>query len=199
MRMSRLLSLCLILVAAPTVAQKVNIDFDGATAFSEFKTFQLQDTAHDLSDARPLLHEKAVARLTTYAIEGGLSEADSDPDVYVAYYVAFSGELSLALSDLDYAYGPGFQPGDYWQGGVGTRETSKKPFVFREGTVVIDVWDRERGILVWRGIATANVKKDATKNEKRLAKAFEKMMKQWEEMYGGRARALRKLKAEQGQ
>ena len=60
-------------------------------------------------------------------------------------------------------------------------------------------WDTERKILVWRGIATANVKKDATKNEKRLEKAFEKLMKEWEEMYGGRARALRKLKAEQGQ
>lgn len=196
--MTRLLPLCLLLAAVPVTAQKVNIDFDGATAFSEFKTFQFKDTAHDLSEVRPLLHEDAVIRLTTYAVDGGLTEVDSDPDVYVAYYVAFSGDLSLALSDLEYAYGPGFRPGDYWEGGVGTRETRAKPFVFKEGTVVVDVWDAERKILVWRGIATANVKKDAGKNARKLERSFEKLMKQWEKMYGGRARALRKLKAEQG-
>jgi hypothetical protein len=71
----------------------------------------------------------------------------------------------------------------------------KKSFTFKEGTVVVDVWDRERGILVWRGMATGALKKDYNKNEARLAKALEKLMKRWEEMYGGRARAIRKLKA----
>ena len=123
MRTFRLLSVCLLLAATPAAAQKVNIDFDGATAFSEFKTFQFKDTAHDLSEVRPLLHEDAVARLTTYAVDGGLAEVESDPDVYVAYYVAFSGDLKLALSDLEYAYGPGFRPGETVRlsGGYGRR------------------------------------------------------------------------------
>ena len=67
--------------------------------------------------------------------------------------------------------------------------------VFREGTVVVDVWDRERKILVWRGMATAALKKDYKKNEKKLEKALEKLMKQWGTMYGDHARAIRKLKA----
>jgi hypothetical protein len=44
-------------------------------------------------------------------------------------------------------------------------------------------------------MATGALKKDYNKNEARLAKALEKLMKRWEEMYGGRARAIRKLKA----
>ena len=86
----------------------------------------------------------------------------------------------------------------FMQGGVGTRDVREKSYTFKEGTVVVDVWDRERKVLVWRGMATAAVKSDDERNEKKLDKALAKLMKKWEKMYGGHARALRKLKAEQG-
>jgi hypothetical protein len=44
-------------------------------------------------------------------------------------------------------------------------------------------------------MATAVLKKDYLKNEKKLEKALGKLMKQWGAMYGDRARAIRKLKA----
>jgi len=182
-------------LAAPTFAQKIHIDYDNATAFSEYSTFQFRETRQDLRRISSSFHETTVRQIREYMRDGGLVEVDSDPDVYVAYYAATSGDLVLTLSDLEYAYGPGFSLGSYWEGGVGTREITKKPFVFREGTVVVDVWDRERKILVWRGMATAVLKDDYRKNEKKLAKALEKLMKRWGEMYGDRARAIRKLKA----
>jgi hypothetical protein len=183
-------------VAAPALAQKIHIDYDNATAFSEYSTFQFRDTRQDLRRVSAALHERTVRQITDYLSDGGLVEVASDPDIYVAYYAATSGDLVLTLGDLEYAYGPGFSLGSYWEGGVGTRQVTTKPFVFREGTVVVDVWDRERKILVWRGMATAVLKDDYRKNEKKLAKALEKLMKRWGEMYGDRARAIRKLKAE---
>ena len=196
MRAFRLLP-ALLLVALPAWGQKVHIDYDGATAFSEFRTFQLRETPMDLNRVSTSLHQRTMERLREFAVTGGLEEADADPDVYIAYYAAHEGDLRLTLSDLDYAYGPGLTLGSYWEGGVGTREITKKPFVFKEGTIIVDAWDRERGLLVWRGMATSVLKKDREKNAKRLEKALDKLMKQWEEMYGARARALRKLKVEQ--
>lgn len=190
-----LLFLLLFLASHPAPAQKVHIDFDGATAFSEYKTFALKETRFDLRRFASPLHQRVVRRLTDYAADGGLEKDNAEPDVYLAYYAAFRGDLRLVLSDLEYTYGPGFSLGSYWDGGVGTRDVSQKAFIFKEGTLVIDVWDRERKVLVWRGMATAALKSDA-KNEKTLEKALAKLMKQWEKMYGGRARALRKLKAE---
>jgi hypothetical protein len=187
--------LFLFFAALPVMGQKIHIDYDNATAFSDYKTFQFRETRQDLRRVSLSLHEETVNQLTRYALEGGLAEAESDPDVYLAYYAAHSSDLQLTLSDLEYAYGPGFSLGSYWKGGVGTRDVSKKPFVFKEGTVVVDVWDRQRKILVWRGMATAVLKRDYHKNEAKLAKALEKLMKKWEKMYGGRARAIRKLKA----
>ncbi len=193
-----LISLILLFVALPSFAQKIHIDYDNATAFSEYKTFQFRETKQDLRRVSLALHLDVVGQITGYAIDGALSPTEANPDVYIAYYAAYYSDLKLVLGDLEYTYGEGFTPGSYWEGGVGTREVTKKAFTFKEGTVIVDVWDREREVLVWRGMATAALKRDYHKNEKKLAKALEKLMKQWEKTYGGRARAIRKLKAEEG-
>jgi len=197
MRVSRVLSLCLFLFALPALAQKVYVDYDSAAAFSEYKTFQFRETPKDLNRINPLLHRRTVDQLITYAQDGGLEQVEADPDVYLAYYAAYLGDLKLTLRDLEYAYGPEFSLGTYWEGGVGTRKISKKPLAFKEGSIIVDVWDRERKVLVWRGIVSANVSQNREKNSERLAKGLEKLMKEWGEMYGDRARAIRKLKAEQ--
>ena len=200
MRSPRTLGLLLSLVALPAVgATKIHIDYDGATAFSEYTTFQFKDTRQDLRRVSPSLHKDVALQLIGYARDGGLAMVDSEPDVYLAYYAAYYGELLLVMGDLEYAYGDSFTPGSYWEGGVGTRDVGKKSFNFKEGTVVVDVWDRARGILVWRGMVTGAVKKDYHKNEAKLARVLEKLMKRWGAMYGDHARAIRKLKAKKKQ
>jgi hypothetical protein len=94
------------------------------------------------------------------------------------------------LSDLEYTYGPDFALGSYWEGGVGNRTSNS--FTFKEGTLIIDVWDAKRKQLVWRGMATATLAKDPDKNDKKIERSLKKMTKNWENMYGGRVRALRK-------
>lgn len=185
-------TLFLLLIALPALGQKVNVDYDGATAFSEYRTYQFYETKEDLRDFSLTSHKKVVRQLRDYAEEGGLTEVESDPDVYIAYYTADRGDLRLTLSDLGYAYGPDFSLGSYWEGGVGNRTSNS--FTFKEGTLIIDVWDAERKQLVWRGMATASLAKDPDKNDKKIERALKKMTKNWEEMYGGRVRALRKLK-----
>jgi hypothetical protein len=192
MKTQQILFLFLFLLALPALGQKVHVDYDGATAFSEYRTFQFFETKEDLRDFSLTSHKKVVRQLRDYAEEGGLTEVDTDPDVYIAYYTADRGDLRLTLGDLGYAYGPDFSLGSYWEGGVGNRTSNS--FTFKEGTMIIDVWDAERKQLVWRGMATATVAKDPDKNDKKIERALKKMTKNWEEMYGGRVRALRKLK-----
>ncbi len=192
MKTQQILFLFLFLLALPALGQKVHVDYDGATAFSEYRTFQFFETKEDLRDFSLTSHKKVVRQLRDYAQEGGLTEVETDPDVYIAYHTADRGDLRLTLSDLGYAYGPDFSLGSYWEGGVGNRTSNS--FTFKEGTMIIDVWDAERKQLVWRGMATATVAKDPDKNDKKIEKALKKMTKNWEEMYGGRVRALRKLK-----
>jgi len=192
-----LLSALIFSLALPALAQKTHIDFDGATAFNKYKTFQFEEARRDLRQVSPSLHDDVIKQLSGYLSEAGLTAVREDPDVYITYFVADGNNLEVALTDLRYAYGPNFRPGNYWDGGVGTRDVSKKVYIFREGTVIVDVWDREREILVWRGMVTGGLKKDYHKNEKKLAKGLKKLMKDWDEMYGGRSRALRRIEKEQ--
>ncbi len=182
-------------IAFPALAQKVYVDYDGATAFSQFRTFQFVETREDLRDTSPLLHKDVVSKLKGYAVDGGLTETDQDPDVYLAYYTADLGHLRLVLDDLDYTYGPDFQHGAYWKGGVGTR--TPHSFTFKEGTLVIDVWEAETSRLIWRGIATAAMTKNTEKNVAKLDKALKKIFKKWEEDYGGYVRRLRLYQEQQ--
>ncbi len=196
MKTPRICLLLLLATAYPAAAQKVFIDYDNATAFSQYRTYQFKETREDLRDTYPDVHRDVVVKLKKYIQEGGLAEAPSNPDVYVAYYTADYRDLRLVLGDLEYTYGPDFSLGGYWEGGVGTRTPDS--FQFREGTLIIDVWDAKEKILVFRGIATAALAKNTEKNVEKLDKALEKIIKQWGEMKGDRVRAIRQLQEEEG-
>jgi len=189
------LAVLLLFSALPTLAQKVYVDYDNATAFSEYKTFQYMETQEDLRDYSRTSHDRLVSELRRYTAEGGLEEVDSNPDFYLAYYTADRWDLNLAMSDLRYSYGSNFDLGGYWEGGVGTRTPNS--FNFKQGTLVVDAWDAERKELVWRGIATAAVSSNPDKNDKKIEKALKKIMKKWDEAKGYRVRAIREMKAEE--
>ena len=195
MKTPTILALLLLVASFPALAQKVYVDYDYATAFSEYKTFQYIETQEDLRDFSRTSHDLVVSQLSLYAIEGGLQEVDSDPDFYLAYYTADRWDLNLAMSDLRYSYGDDFNLGGYWDGGVGTRTPNS--FNFKQGTLIVDAWDAERQELVWRGIATAAVSSNPDKNDKKIEKALKKIMKKWDEAKGYRVRAIRQMKAEQ--
>lgn len=196
MRTLTILGAILVFSPLSVAAQKVFVDYDQATAFSEYKTFQYRETKEDLRDFSRTSHELVLESLKRYASDGGLREVSEDPDIYIAYYTADRGSLRLTFSDLEYAYGDGFDLGAYWEGGVGTRTPDS--FSFREGTLVVDVWEAAGQRLVWRAIATAVLSSDPDKNDKKIEKALRRIMKRWEEAKGGHVRAVRKLKAEQG-
>jgi hypothetical protein len=187
--------IALLLSALPALAQKVYVDYDNATAFSEYRTFQLVETKEDLQDTSRTSHELVVRELRRYASEGGLQEVQSDPDIYLAYYTADRGDLRLALTDLRYGYGANLDFGGYWDGGVGTR--APHSFTFKEGTLIVDAWDAKRQELVWRGMATAALSRNPDKNDRKIEKALKKIMKRWDEAKGYRVRAIRQMKTEE--
>ena len=201
MTIHRLFTLLVVLAAvtaAPALAQKVYVDYDRATAFSQYRTFQFKETREDLRNFSETLHRRVVNGLRSYIKEGGMEEVDADPDIYVAYYTADQSNLRLVLSDLEYTYGADFSLGSYWDGGVGTRNL--EDFSFKEGTLIIDAWDAKEKKLIWRGIGTAAMaKKKPEKNEQKLDRALEKIMKRWDEMYGAKVQAIRKHQMEQNE
>jgi hypothetical protein len=122
------------------------------------------------------IDDALVAELT----KKGLTVSTGTADVYVGYQASVSTEKQVNTFDSGYAYGPGWGgPWGYggWGGGMSTSTTQ----TIYNGTLVVDFYDVTTKKLVWRGAAskTIDVKAKPEKREKNLAKAAQKLFKNY--------------------
>ncbi len=156
------LALCL---AAPILAQKIEIESDAAVDFHKFKTFAIRDGR--LNSKNPSLNSELIrkridADIYKYLQAKGLTPVTSGPaDLNVRYTLG-----SVRKTEVE-TYPAGWR-------GWGTRVV-RVPFT--EGTLVIDLRDPATRSLVWRAIARED-KGDAVKIEAKLddmvKKSFDK-------------------------
>ena len=180
------LLLALALAATPAFAQKVSIDYDSNYDMDSIKTFAWAKTPEtSLEKSEPLIHSRLVNGIEYYMTKGGLVEAETDPDVYVTYHTNTRTDVSVNTTAFNYAvpmgwYGGGF--GAYRGIGVGVSAASTVTS-YEKGTLIVDVWDRRTKKLVWRGTAAnITVTEEARKMTKRLDKALDKMVKEWQKI-----------------
>ena len=73
------------MVAVPTFAQKVTIDYAHDFDFKAVKTFQYVDTKE--SNAKnQMMADRIKDGIIEQLTKGGLQQVDSDPDLYVTYH-----------------------------------------------------------------------------------------------------------------
>lgn len=148
-----------ILVALPALsgcATRVRSDFDRDVAFSSYKSFDwiappIRASEEELrSDpegpfARNSLLDKRIRAVVTSNLRarGFRYEEDGNSDFRLNYHVTFKDKLAGSGSDFGYTgrYRRGaFSSGFHWS----VRQ-------YQEGTIIIDIIDRTRDQLVWRG------------------------------------------------
>ncbi len=94
----------------------------------------------------------------------GYSQADSGmADLEVAYYTSLSSQLRMYNTGWGYGgYGPRWGYGyGYWPGWNMTTVST-----YLEGTIIVDIIDREQNQLVWRGVITSALSKKSSSDEK---------------------------------
>ena len=142
------LLLVLAVIAGPSVAQKVTIDYAHDFDFESIKTFQYVDTkesnaGNDLTDNR--LRDAIVRE----ANDGGLQQVDSNPDMYLTYHVTTTDNTVFNTTSYGYGgYGPGW--GGYgaygawgygYGAGIGMADSTTRAYTYTEGTLIIDAYD----------------------------------------------------------
>jgi hypothetical protein len=152
-----------LLFAAEVFAQKIDMQFDQAVNFSQFKTFAIREGV--LNSKNPalsgeLIRKRIDANIEKYLGARGLEFAGTGkPDLNVRYTLG-----AVRKAEIE-AY-----PAGWW----GTRLV-RVPYT--EGTLVINLRDPKTQSLVWRVIAQEE-KSNATQVEAKLddmvKKAFEK-------------------------
>ena len=104
--------------------------------------------------------------------------AFGDPDLFVTYHTSTRQEFRADTTGYGYGYPPRWNRYGYW-GGVSSSTTRVSSYDM--GTLVIDIWDAEDNILVWRGVAQDTVPSSPEKLTNKLDKAIAKMVKQSQE------------------
>src|SRR6266567_4985328 len=163
-------STVLFLVALGTaLAQHVKTDFDHRANFSQYKTYSWQEIkpANSLWDAR--IQRAVDAQLAAK----GWTKVDSGGDVAIVAIAASHTERTLQT------FYDGMGGGWRWRGFGGMGEATTTEQDYKEGTLVVDVYDAKTKQLIWRGSSEDTVSNNAQKNEKNLDKGVAKMFKKF--------------------
>src|SRR6186713_2732229 len=181
MRVSIVLALMLVLTgSSAALAQDVRYNFDKQSNFSGFKTYRWVA----LKGAQPLpdLTERQVkAAIDAELAKKGLTLAQGDQaDLLVGYQAAVDTEKQYTSYDTGWGYGPGWYGGG-WYGGGGMSTTTGQTSTIYVGQLALDMFTPGTKALVFRSTAskTLDTKAKPEKQQKNLAKAVTKMLKDY--------------------
>jgi len=184
----------LVLAATPAMAQKVTVDYAHDFDFSGVKTFQYVDTK-DSNSKNELMAGRIVEMIKKELREGGLTEVQENPDLFVTYHVTTEELSSFNTTSMGYGgyggYGAGW--GGYGRyggyggyGGMASSTTYETKYT--EGTLIIDGYDPTDKKLVWRGTGMVTIKSKPEKQIKQVEKILTKIGAKWDKILEGKGK-----------
>jgi hypothetical protein len=154
-----------LLLASASFAQQVKTDYDRSTDFSHYKTYSWEK----VQTSDPLWVDRIKEAVNSALATKGLTPVASGGDIAI---VAI--EMTKNQQTLNTFY-DGFGGGWRWRGfgGLGTATTTVDNY--KVGTLVVDLFDANSKMLVWRGSSSDTLSDKSDKNIKNLDKGVQKM------------------------
>jgi hypothetical protein len=149
-------------LAAACSPVKVQTDVNSAMDFSDMKTFDWLDTTEAPgSDVR--INNPELAVLVRAAAEKNLQEKgfnkDGKPDFLVNWLGAIKGKVKVESIQHFYS---GYGYGTLSESAPGPSKEGSSVASYEEGTIVIDILDPQKHIILWRGTGTRRLTKGMT-------------------------------------
>ena len=170
-----------------TAGVKVKTEYDRSANFSALRSYSWlptppyrTQTSPDAADrflSAELIDAPLRATVDRALAAKGLKPAPDGtaPDCFLVYYAAFGATINANVLGEHYAYITGW--GSPQVGGTPTTALR----VIEQGTVVLDMLDRDKKVAIWRGTATGTVDRDQTdeQRQKRMTNAVSDMFKKF--------------------
>ena len=159
------LSILLLVLAAPLVAQQVSVNYVKGQDFSRFHTYAWgEENTNQIRNS--ILAQVAKTDIETAMASKGLTKVQKteNPDLILLA----SGGSKQQTSYSAWGTGPRF-------GGMATITPQQST----EGTLIVNLYDAKAKQLVWRGIAQGTLSNNGDKNQNLVHKAVQKMFKQY--------------------
>ena len=151
------------------LAQQVSTDFDHQASFSQYKTYSWQE----IKVKNPLWDSRIKNAVDTQLQAKGWTPVATGGDVAIVAIATTQTQRTLQT------FYDGFGGGWRWRGFGGMGEATTTEQDYKEGTLVVDMYDAKTKQLIWRGSAEDTLSNKADKNEKKLDKSVAKMFKKF--------------------
>jgi hypothetical protein len=157
----------LMVLLGSAFGQHIQTDFDHQANFSQYKTYSWQEIKASNSLWGDRIKEAVNAQLGSK----GWIQVDSGGNVVIVAIKTTQTERTLQT------FYDGMGGGWRWRGFGGFGESTTTEQDYKEGTLVVDMYDASTKQLIWRGSAEEMLSDKAEKNEKSLDKGVAKMFK----------------------
>jgi hypothetical protein len=156
-------------LVAGSLAQETKTDYDRNADFSRYKTFSFEKV--ETKDA--LWVDRITAAVGSALAARGLTQVASGGDIAIVAIGMTQDRQTLNTFYDNFGGGWGWRR---WGGGDFGQATTTTD-TFKEGTLVVDLFDSRSKALLWRGSASRTLSNSSTKNIKNLDKSIEKLFK----------------------
>ena len=166
------------IVSAVACSTSVQTDFDYQADFTKYSTFALYVQAEKgkapTTGPNQIVDGRIQRAIAEDVIGKGFSQTSPEKaDLLITYYTSLSSQLRMYSTGWGYGwgYGPYRRYGyGYWPGWGYTGA-----YTYHEGTIIVDIIDRGKRQLVWRGVITKALNKKSSSEEK-IDKSISKVM-----------------------
>jgi hypothetical protein len=162
---SLILSILTLVFVSSASAQQVSVNYNHSQSFTGYHTYAWgAENANKIANS--ILAQAAKSDIESAMQSAGLSKVDEsqNPDLILLANGGLKQETSYSAWGMR---------------GIGGGMGGITPEQNVEGTMVVDLYDAKQKTLVWRGIAEDTLSNNGDKNQKLVAKAVEKMFKQY--------------------
>jgi hypothetical protein len=137
---------------------------DPSADWTSFRTFGFfQPLGTDRGSVRSITSTQLMDSVTREMQAAGFARADSNPDLLINFVVSTRETLQTRPStsvNMHHSRGR-YSTWNGWSAGMSTTEVVQRT----EGTLAVDIVDRERNQLVWEGAATGRVSNNTRQNQ----------------------------------
>jgi hypothetical protein len=165
-----LLALAMIFPFLACSSSRIQTDWDHQADFGGYSTFAWHqvDENKGPTEGPSQIVDKRIRRAIAENLQAkGLAQAESgEPDLTVTYYASLNSQMQFHTTG--WGYGAGWGWGPRWGYGYGFWPgwSTTTVHTYHEGTIIIDIIDRVKNQLVWRGVSTRVLGKKSHSDEK---------------------------------
>ncbi len=145
---------------------QVSTDYDRSANFATYKTYSYHQKGLDKLNVNDLDKKRLLTSIDAQMAAKGFTKVNSDADLVVNLLTSTKEQVSV--NNNNWGYGPyGYYGGYYGGNSISS---------YQAGTIVIDIIDDKKNVLVWQGVGSDLNLSNISAKAERIPKAIEEIL-----------------------